>query len=239
MAGENNASSPTIGGMLNFFRRDKPNSLSPSLARKARSIELLKARNVPFIEHLPHIDDESAIKPRSSEEVLRRARGCLIYFMRGQFAMDNVPLADFRDKMAELQSWNDLTPAERVVAEAETLTQQQIVDTSWALESINVLAWTLGIVSALDWPDKLCDLPTVVNKIRHTRDSTGLKLIGLTEILDQTDLHYRLHWTCRDRSLRGQEPPCKLLHSVILARRQALEWVTDSEADWDNPELST
>ena len=46
--------------------------------RRARSIEILKRKGVPYFEQLPVIESEEEINQRSSEEIAKRAIACLL-----------------------------------------------------------------------------------------------------------------------------------------------------------------
>ena len=45
--------------------------------RKQQSIALLKEQGVPYIEHLPVIENADEVRLRSAEEIARRAICCL------------------------------------------------------------------------------------------------------------------------------------------------------------------
>lgn len=158
--------------------------------------------------------------------------------MRGQAAMAGASLAEFQERMNELDAWSDLTPEERVVVESAELTQQNVIDSSWAAESVAALAWVSGMTPNLPWPTGLCDPDAILHCIHATRSAESLKPRELSEVLDQTDLHYRLHWACRDAQLRGLAEPAGLSGSVIVERRRALEWAV-SDREWDEIDLST
>jgi hypothetical protein len=224
--------------MTPFFKFGKSEPPTPAEARKKRSIAVLKQRGVPFIEHLPMLEDESQVTLQTVEAIFRRARARTVYFMRGQFAMDGVAIGEFRDRMHELDAWDDLTPEERLVTDAAELTQQNIIDSSWALESVAALTWVMGLSPAMAWPTGLCDASEIIACIRATKTHAGLKLRAVGEILDEADLHYRLHWACRDAMLRGKAEPAGLSDSVIVERRKTLEWVLADEP-WDDVDLST
>lgn len=241
--------------MFGFFKRKTPAAHSapqpaprtqppdsPGEARKARSIAVLKARGVRFIPHLPQLGDESEFAARSADEIFRRMRARTIYFFRSQFAMDNAPMAEFRKAMDTLNAWDDLSPVEQACVEAEQLTEQQMIESSWAIESVQALAWALGLIGDLPWPDAPCDVKRVVAVIKATPDPGNLTVRPLSQLLDQADLYYRIHWACRQLVLlEGKPPPGDVHPSVAFERRMALEWlIAGPEAvDWDDVEMST
>ena len=57
------------------------------------------------------------------------------------------------------------------------------------------------------------------------------QLRPFSEIYQQADIHYRLHWAARNAGLSGSSFPVS--ESLIRERRRALDWVIGVEADWD------
>jgi hypothetical protein len=210
-----------------------------NLRRKAASIRLLQARNIPTIDHLPPLDPDEDLSTRPVLDVFHRMRGNFLYFMRGNFALHDVPFAEFRERLDRLQAWDHLSPNERRVVDSPTPTEQQIIQTSWALEAVFALQWSLGLVSDLPWPTALCDMQDTVDIMKATTTCDNLTLRPLSDLLDQMDVHYRLHWACRESMLHGDEPPGELNESVILERRRALEWLVYPDRPWDDVDLST
>lgn len=216
--------------------------MAPSnLLRKAASIDFLKGRGVRTIDHLPPIEPDEEVEVHSASEVFRRMRAQCVYFMRGQFAMEreSVPLAEFRKAFDRLHAWDDLSPNERKVVDAQSPSRQQIVETSWALEAIYALQWALQLADDLPWPDQMCNMDTAIDVIKKTGSSDGLQVRPTGELLDQLDLHYRLLWVCRDDMLKGKEPPANLNASVVIERVRALDWLVHRGISWDDANLSS
>lgn len=57
---------------------DRQYNLDEAQMRKKRSIEILKAHNVPYIQHLPVIETADNVKIRTAEEIAQRAVTCLL-----------------------------------------------------------------------------------------------------------------------------------------------------------------
>ena len=51
---------------------DSQYDLKEAQMRKKRSIEILKAHKVPYIQHLPTIETADAVRVRTAEEIARR-----------------------------------------------------------------------------------------------------------------------------------------------------------------------
>lgn len=59
----------------------------------------------------------------------------------------------------------------------------------------------------------------------------------MTEILQQSDLHYCLHWHERQRRLEGLDG--LVGEGIVWERRRALDWVIGVSEDWDNMPADT
>lgn len=210
-----------------------------NLRRKAASIALLKARGVPTIDHLPPLEPEDELEPHTPEEVFRRMRANFVYFMRGQFAMENAPLSEFRERLDKLSAWGDLSPAERAVVESAKPTPQQIVESSWALEAVYTLQWALNLESELPWPNAPCNMEKAFGIVKRETSAANRSVRPLNDLLDQMDLHCRLLWACRQSMLKGKEPPADVNASVVIERMRALGWLVHRGLGWDDVDLSS
>ena len=59
----------------------------------------------------------------------------------------------------------------------------------------------------------------------------------ITEIQEQSDLLYRMHWYARNSSLTGKE--CELSEGIVSERRRAIDWAYGVEEDWDGVPMDT
>jgi hypothetical protein len=60
------------------------------------------------------------------------------------------------------------------------------------------------------------------------------------EILDEVDMHFRLHWAARQAHQQGLPAPANVDIGVIQERRLALNWLTHFEnAEWDDVDCPT
>src|SRR5215467_10829651 len=63
---------------------DSPNPTATQLARKSRSIAIVKTMGLPWVEQLPVIEDETQIKPRTSDEVAGRCLATAFCAFKGE-----------------------------------------------------------------------------------------------------------------------------------------------------------
>lgn len=208
-----------------------------ALARKARSIAILRGEGVPVIDHLPTIEDEASAVSRTSAELAIRALALLVVSAKG--AVRNAQLA--RDLVARFPVAEDLSPKERAFMDDPVPAPQTSLNFSWRYESLNVLLWALGYVEALQRPDRLVDTDTLIPILmRRPRELflAAARPRPMVELLDADDLIYRYHWATTEARLKRQPMPAGLHASVVYERHYALNWLV-AGADWDKVDTST
>lgn len=111
------------------------------------------------------------------------------------------------------------------------------------IEGMWVLAWSMGIVEALDFT-KDCSMSFVTElpNLKHSESSAAFRERAnprrLEDVVAAWDLAYCLHWAIRESKLTNIPPPRGLKPFVIAERRRALEWLVGEEA-WDEIALDT
>lgn len=209
-----------------------------ALERKLRSEEICKFEGVPVNPHLPIIEDESDVKPRTIEEVAWRAMALGIVSVKGE-GLEQERVLEIVDQY-NLQ--NSFTPKEKDFIHSENPSQSDCVQFSWRYESYWVLLWTLSYIEELGRPDQICDVPRAVQiMVDSQNDDNYIKnarLRNMSEILDAADLIYRYDWACVDARLDGKSAPAGLDANVVYERHYALNWLIGYlDQDWD--EIST
>jgi hypothetical protein len=217
-------------------------SMSP-IERKQKSIEILKAKQVPFMEGLPMIEDVTEIEVRSAEEIAKRAIACLIAI---QVACDiksgeNVERSRefFKGLLEKYEVRNELTEAEKTIIFG-TPKDEDVINMSWKYEAYWTLIWALGIIDELDYPSQICDCDFAINVVSACIDfdefMKKVNLRSIEEILNEADLIYRYNWACVDARIHGENAPAQLDSSVVFERHWGLNWLigkgTDND-DWD------
>ena len=72
------------------------------------------------------------------------------------------------------------------------------------------------------------------------RDPATLRQRPTAEILDQLDLHLRLHWLTTEARLGRRDAEPGVDPGVVLERHRALNWLVRFEdADWDDVDTPT
>ena len=135
--------------------------------RKNRSIAILQAQKVPYIEHLPFRYETEEVTPRDKKEVIERAVCsfasimCALSISEGEYSEeDRVYAEDFLSEKYNVLEL--LTPMEQQVI-AGTISEAGAMNATWKYESLWVLLWALGIVEELSFPNEICDCDLIMD----------------------------------------------------------------------------
>ena len=130
-----------------------------------------------------------------------------------------------------------------IIVFSNELTKDQLVDFTWQYESINVLAWVLGLNKDLSFPNQLCDVRALLGYIAPCENFeeflSKCNLIDVEDILDEFDLEYRYHWAVVDKRINESTNIGELDGEIVVERRRALEWLFSDEEDWNDVSLDT
>ena len=208
--------------------------MTPELA-KSKSNRLLAQYGVLTNDALPCIEEIGALKPQMPELVARRA--IILTYIIG-IAFDQ-PGSKLLQPLQEYGLANSLSAREDQMLKLESYPKQDKIDAGWLDESIQSLAWTLGLAELDPFKNSDDDLPTIIPEpfSDPTDFIDSARLRPFDEIYQQADLYYRLHWVARDQKRNKTSPP--LSNGVMRERRRALDWVLGVRADWDTMELDT
>ncbi len=228
---------------------DNRHELKEAQMRKKRSIEILKAHNVPYIPHLPMIATADQVRVRTVEEIARRAVTCLLAI---QVACDAAGAPGnfkksrkyFGEKLTEFGLEGCLTTKEQKIFKGKC-NNQDFVNMTWKYEAYWVLLWALGIVDQLEYPSEACDCEFGINAVAECESMEEFiektKLRDIAEILDEADLIFRYDWACVDARIHEEEAPAGLDPDVVYERHCGLNWLIDADGadDWDNVATDT
>lgn len=227
-------------GIFDIFK--KPNNGSnPKTAehRKKQTEKYLKSLNIPFIDHLPLIEEESEVKIRTAQEIAERILVLVYLAYVSEVVDERENVIDF---LKTNSLWDKVSPDEKELFQKEELTDQETANISWRSEGVWLLLWTINKVEKLDLPTEQVEIPEIVSRLPEfltdpTEFIKNANVRPTTEILDASDLIYRLHWATRKADLNNQPMPANLDLSIIMERHYAINWVTFYADEWD--EIST
>ena len=212
---------------------DSPQPTPSQLARKAKSIGVIKELGLPVTDRLPVVEDETSITPRSREEIAERALALAISAVKGE--SNDQKLVD--SLITQFSAKQLFTPAELAFITNHSPTQQQLTDFAWQYECLHVLLWSLGHIEKLQPPNQICNVPadvSIIRKLGREKLSSTAHPRSLSEILDQADYYYRLHWAAIELRINGNSSD-KVNEEIIDERHKALNWlIRYMGQNWDD-----
>ncbi|MFX1257904.1 MAG: DUF4272 domain-containing protein [Promethearchaeota archaeon] len=211
------------------------NRSESSLARKKKSEEMLKQENIPFIQSLPAIEDETLALRRSKEEVANRCLCLLIVAFKGE-GLEDEYLMLIIEQYREI--WDHFTNDEILFLKEKRPDEDLLMDFSWRFECAWVLLWSLSYVENLGRPDKMIDIRPVdpfLNKVSYDDFISNAHLRPLSEILDKADLIYRYDWAAVDARINSKPTPGNLNEEVLYEWHRTFNWLIGHKNQyWDD-----
>jgi len=222
-----------------FKKPENGNNPKTAEQKKKQTEKYLKSLNIPFIDHLPLIEEESEVKIRTAQEIAERILALVYLAYVSEVPDEKENVIDF---LKTNSLWDKVSPDEKELFQKGELTDQETANISWRSEGVWLLLWTINKVDKLELPTEQVEIPEIVSKLPEfltdpTEFIKNANVRPITEILDQSDLIYRLHWATRNADLNNQPMPANLDLSIITERHYAINWVTFYADEWD--EIST
>jgi hypothetical protein len=203
--------------------------------RKRRTNEFLKELKVPTLEHLPLVEDFKEAQFRNDREVAER---CIILYGIIFVVHGEASGEEMTDYLKEFDLWDKVSPNERKFLENKNPSDQDKVEHSWKIESLNVLLWSLNKFDDLELPINMCDFEHIEDLPDLSVDPTEWieksRLRNKEEILNQVDLIYRIHWATRDAELNNKIIPGNFHPGIVFERHYALNWLVVYADEWDD-----
>lgn len=226
---------------------DNPDAAVPyphsALERKARSEDMLAERSLTAAASLPPVIAESEVELRSASAVAERVMALFAVGVRAESLASKSPMSCDEIMQRLGLSEHALSPAERKFIVDRTPTQKDIVQFGWCYECAYTLAWAVGVIDTLPFPNAICHVELIAQKLLKLGINgiqASARLRPTAELLDCLDLHQRLHWIVRQAQVEKKTAPGPLEPGVILERHRAMNWLVQFEgADWDDVDTPT
>ncbi len=216
---------------------DSPTPTAAQLSRKSGSIAGVKALGLPYIEHLPVVEDETMVQPRNPQEVAKRCVAVALCAVKGETNDQKLI-----DQLVESYSAGQyFSPEEAAFIRNAAPERQKLIDFCWRYEGVHVFLWALGYLDKLNPPNTICEVAKEVGFIRDAGENfvNAAKLRPQSDLLDMADLYYRLHWAAIDLRLKGKTSP-EINEGIIRERHRALNWLTRyMNQEWDDTTTDT
>jgi hypothetical protein len=236
---EGHTGNGTVNISINAQYFDDQQPASPEQeARKKRSEDFLSEHGILINVNLPCVSSEEVVTTRNKQAIIERAYALTLLAAKGE----GVPIEHLEKAKNDL-AINGLSPEESRLYTAPELTDQQKANATWRYESLQVLLWALGLVESLPYPSAICDVsPLVELVIRQSREAfeSSIAVRSTTDILDELDKTYRMHWACVQARLTRQQPGGDINSSIVYERHYALNWLTHyMDQEWDDVSTDT
>lgn len=216
-----------------------------SFDRKNRSIKILEAQGIPYLEELPSIESSYEVTGKTLDEIAKRA---IVLCISCNFASDILSnkkrryikeSKKFFNKLLDTYNVKDvMTKDEKTLF--DKMDKKIAIQLSWQFEGYVILLWTLGLIDEITFPDTLVD-PDSVTAIVSACDTykefkEKCNLRNVNEVLDLADLTYRYNWYCVEAKIRDEDPVIN--PEIVMERHRALNWLL-TDAKWDKVEINT
>ncbi len=224
-----------------FDEEANTNANPESENRKKQSISKLQSLNIPVLDSLPTIPSTDQAHYRSEHELATRIISLAAVAVKGELKTSDISYSVL-EKYAIHP--DDVSPWELNFLNNPTPEEQDFVNAIWRYEALNVLMWATGYVDDLHFPSDIVEVTSITENIRECKDFEHFLMFAnmrdMSEILDELDLTYRLHWACVDARVNNQPAPANVNPSVVYERHYALNWLINRyNENWDNVSVPT
>jgi hypothetical protein len=211
-----------------------PTKMMTAIERKQNTEKLLETLGIPIPNELPPIEEEAAISLRDPREIAERI---LVLTYLNCVAVDN----DLREEIIAFLKhenlWDKVSEVERELFDKTQLSDEEATQIVWRGESIWMLLWVINKVNDLGLPVDEVNLSDIFVRLpefmKDTKEFLNTATIRpLSDILDQSDLIFRINWAMRQAHLDGSDE-IALNQSIAYERYHAINWVTSVRPQWD------
>jgi hypothetical protein len=220
---------------MDFLICLKINSMSPE-ERKTKTETALQNLGIPTNSWLPLTEDEHDVRLRTPIEIAKR---CVILARLVCLACDECSREEILEYFEDYSLMDSVSEEEKNLLGKDSLEKNEKIELSWKAEAIWLLLWAIKKIEELKLPTETCDVLMLVDKLPKQCDdpTTFFRTSSLrmsNEILDMSDMLYRLHWASRDAYLNEKDAPANLHEGVIMERHCAINWITYYADNWDD-----
>jgi Domain of unknown function (DUF4272) len=206
-----------------------------ALDRKAVSEDRLRQMDIVVPRTLPVVVPDEEVVLRPAGEVARRAMVLRVVADCAKSKPNRTGVA----LLWKLGLWENATNREQQFLLSDAPDEREAVALAWRHESLWALLWAMGYVNPLGPP---ATMMRQQNRIRaamsksEPQEMIDHSLLRVeSDILNELDFTYRVHWAVRDAQAHDREPPPSVNPNVVAERFQALTWLTsEDEAEWES-----
>jgi hypothetical protein len=216
--------------------------MSPEQRKEASEL-LLHKRGIRLNLQLHVIESEDEVTLRSVQELGDRLLALWLVSQSAQRADTTFA----RRYVAQHQLTSVLSKQEQAFLACETVSDEQAKQFGARPEALYFLAWCAGLIEKISIPTKASNLKSLLPLFTIEDEAVNIapRLLAAiqcrrkSQIMDWSDLLYRLHWAVQHAHLTGRPTPASLNDVAVREWHQAVNWMCryEDEDDWD--EVST
>lgn len=218
-------------------------TMTPELRKEASEL-ILHKRGIRINVQLHVIEADEEVRLRNADDVAERLLALWLVYSAAstpQLKSDYMRYADHH------QLRDHLSPEEVTFLEMPLATIDASEKLAQAcLQALHFLSWCAGLLPQLELnqhPKKfalntaklLIHFPDITRIDHAPTLHQAVKLRRKTEIMDWSDLLYRLHWAVRHATLTGKPAPGNIDTVMVSEWHRAVNWMCyyDDEDNWD------
>ncbi len=186
---------------------------------------------MPILASLPCVESEEETTIRDREEVGKRIICLFCLAATGSDPEDS----EFIEYLKENDFWQYLTREEVSYLSNPKGHEQARINATWRTEALFLLLWAVNVIPELPFPVKESKPQDFIERMPQPHESPwpfirSLELRPVSEILDASDLIYRLHWATREYGEKANANG-----GVVQEWHHAVNWLTnyDDGEKWD------
>lgn len=203
--------------------------------RKEKTETYLKELDIPFNFGLPPIEEESDANIRTAADIAKRIF-ILVYLSVYVEGGDKDEIIEYF-KSEEL--WDSVSNYEKKLLLKKKLTEKEKINISWQSECIYLMLWTINKIDNIGLPIDQCKVGKMLDLLPNAFDTTkdfiqNARVRPTVEILDKSDLIYRLHWAVRETDSKNKDILGSINSGIIQEWHYAINWITYYAENWDD-----
>ena len=149
-------------GILDIFKSNSNSSPKTALKRKHQTEKFLQSINVPFIEHLPMIEEEDEVRIRKPQEIAERI---LILTYLNYISEEPEERNKVIDFLKSYGLWKKVSPEEKQLFRNNRLTRLDKINISWRSEAIWVLLWAINKIEKIELPIEQVEISEIISRL--------------------------------------------------------------------------
>jgi hypothetical protein len=215
--------------------------MSPEQRKEASELELHK-RGIRINVQLHVIESDEEVELRTSEELMHR----MLALWAVTAVASGGEAARYRAYLETHELTSCLSIQEQAFLFADEVPEELRTQFVQRQEALYFLAWAAGLTDKLAVPTQAANLKPVLKLFPQAMEAperlqAALKPRRKGQLLDWSDLLYRLHWAVRHAHITGRDAPGNLNADAVREWHQAANWLCryEEENDWDKVSTET